>query len=315
MNPVLVLGRLTRFTALYTLLCLMFSIVTFVLVPLSLGFATLAFFDAVSSNRIATGLALAAGIAAIYSVNAMASPAFGNPWSPMQQKAQALIRRNLFDALLRDYGRHPTHAPAGDIVSRMRDDPQLIADNLDAMCDLIGRSLLIIVAGVVMWEINPLITFVVALPLAFCSVFTRLMGGRISAYRRAARISTGEVSAFLGDLMAGQLAVKASGATGNVLARLEHLGHLRRQRQVRDTVFGAALEGINLNVGNVGTGLMLLLGAAAISRGRLHGWRSGHVCGLSRRRRLVPGRGQPSDWGPQANGGVAWPDERACSRL
>jgi len=33
-------------------------------------------------------------------------PVLGVPWSPLQQKSQVLLRRNLFDGILRGYGRH-----------------------------------------------------------------------------------------------------------------------------------------------------------------------------------------------------------------
>ena len=268
MSPVAALLRLTRFSARYVILCLLFSIFVFVVCPVLLGLATQAFFNALSERHAgSTALLAVVAIVVIQVGSAMASPAFGNPWSPMQQKAHVLLRRNLFAAILRLHGRHETSTSAGDAVSRFRDDPELIADTLDALCDLIGRSLFVVIAGIVMWQIDPTMTLVLALPLAICSAFTRMMSGRIRALRSASRASTGELTSFLGDLMSAQLAVKVAGAGNHVIARLDRLGDERRRMEVRDTVFNTLLEAVNLNVGNIGTGLVLLLGAGAMSRG------------------------------------------------
>ena len=267
MSSISVLLKLTRHTALYFTLCLLFSLTIFLALPLLLGLAAQHFFDTIANAHDPNALIVVGVIVAIQSAAAMSDSAFGAPWSPMQQKAQVLLRRNLFSAMLRDHGSHVPDQAVGDVVSRFRDDPALVADTLDALCDLIGRSLFVLAAGIVMWQVNPTITIVLAVPLAVCATVTRLAGHRIAAYRRAARIGSARVSAFLGDVLVGQLAIKVAGAGDNVTARLRELGDSRRKSQVRDTVFTALLEGFNLNVGNIGTIFVLLLAAHAMSRG------------------------------------------------
>jgi ABC-type multidrug transport system fused ATPase/permease subunit len=260
--------RLMRFSPGYAAACITFATIVYFCLPLPLGIATRALFDALSGEP--AGLTAWSAIALLVSLQlaeALAGPALGNPWSPLQLKSQVLLQRNLFDGLLRGYGRHGLPESVGETISRFRDDPESVADALDALCDLIGRSLFAIGAGVVMWRINPTITAALFLPLLLCSFLTEALGSRIMAYRAAARQATGRVTGFLGELLGAQLAVKVAGAAPHAVARLTELGDARRRMAVRDSVFGEILNSLNLNLVHLGTGIVLLLGAQAIRNG------------------------------------------------
>ena len=132
-----------------------------------------AFFNDVSAGHAGVNAWSAiAVLVALQIGEAIAGPLLGNPWSPLQQKSYVLLRRNLFAGILRGYGSHGLPLSGGEIVSRFRDDPQLIGDALDAACDLIGRSFFAVGAGVLMWRINPLITVTLIVPLLLCSYLT-----------------------------------------------------------------------------------------------------------------------------------------------
>jgi len=267
MNPALVLLKLVRFSPRYFAACVTFAVVVYFVLPIPFGLATRAFFDA-----LAGGTALNAGYAIavlviVQLVEACAGPALGNPWSPLQQKSQVLLQRNLFAALLRGFGRHGLPASVGETISRFRDDPENIADALDALCDLIGRSFFAIGAAVVMWHVNPMLTLVLFAPLLLSSLLTRALGNRITAYRAASRAATGRLTGFLGELLRAQLAVNVAGATPHALARMVDLGHARRRAAVRDSVFGEMLTSFSINTVHLGTGVVLLLGAQAIGAG------------------------------------------------
>jgi ATP-binding cassette, subfamily B, bacterial len=268
MRPTSVLIRLIRFSPGYFALCVLFAILVYLFVPIVLGLASQAFFDAVGGGH--AGLNAWSAIAVLVAIQvgeAIAGPLLGNPWSPMQQKAQVLLRRNLFAGILRGFGRHGLPVSAGEVVSRFRDDPAIIADALDALCDLIGRSCFAIAAGVLMWRISPTITVVLFVPLLLCSFLTELLGGKIMAYRAASRAASGVLTGFLGDLLSAQLAIKVAGAAPHAIDRLTELGHARRRVEVRDSVFDGLLDALNVNLGNLGTGVVLLLGAQAIQAG------------------------------------------------
>jgi len=264
----MVVLRLVRFSPGYFAANTFFAILVYFILPLPLGLATRAFFDALAGES--AGLNVWSAIAllvAVQLVEVFAGPALGNPWSPLQQKSQVLLQRNLFAGVLRGYGRHGLPASVGESISRFRDDPESIADALDALSDLIGRSFFAVGAAVVMWRINPTITAALFVPLLLSALLTEALGNRIMAYRAASRAATGRLTGFLGELLGAQLAVKVAGAARSAVARLAELGDARRRLAVRDSVFGQLLDSLNLNIVHLGTGLVLLLGARAISEG------------------------------------------------
>ncbi|HEY3110098.1 MAG TPA: ABC transporter ATP-binding protein [Chloroflexota bacterium] len=264
--------RLIRFSPGYFASGVLFATLVYFCLPIPLGLATGALFDALSGEP--AGLNVWSAIALLVALEvaeAVAGPALGVPWSPLQQKSQLLLRRNLFAGLLRGYGRHGLPESVGETISRFRDDPETVADALDALCDLIGRSLFAVGAAVVMWRINPTITAVVFAPLLLCSFVTEALGTRIMTHRAASREASGRVTGFLGELLDAQLAVKVAGAAPHAVARLGELGDRRRRLAVRDIVFGEMLNSLNLNLVHLGTGLVLLLGAQAIRQGTASG--------------------------------------------
>ena len=263
-----VLLRLVRFSPRSFALCVLYATLIYCWLPLPLGLATQAFFDSLAgpsaSPNVWTAIVV---LVAVQVVEALAGPLLGTPWSPLQQTSQVLLRRNLFAAILAGYGQHGLPARAGETISRFRDDPEHIADALDAVCDLIGRSCFAVVAVVVMWRTSPTLTLVACLPLVLSALVTQALGDRIMAYRTAARAATGQVTGFIGEALGAQLAVTVASAVPHVVGRLVELGDTRRRLAVRDTVFGALLGSLSLNLVHLGTGLVLLLGAQAIRDG------------------------------------------------
>ena len=268
MSPATVLLRLIRFSPGYFGLCVLFAVFSYFCVPIALGLASQAFFDALAGQP--AGLNAWSAIALLVAVEiaeVLAGPALGNPWSPLQQKSHVLLRRNLFAGILRDYGRHGLPASVGEALSRFRDDPETVGDGLDALCDLIGRTLFAVFAAVVMWRINPVITAALFLPLLLCAFLTEALGSQIMAHRAAARAATGRVTGFLAELLGAHLAVTVAGAASRAVARLAELGDRRRRVAVRDSVFDAVLDSLIVNLVHLGSGLVLLLGAYAIGQG------------------------------------------------
>jgi ABC-type multidrug transport system fused ATPase/permease subunit len=269
MSPLRVLLHLIGFSRAYFALCVAYAMLVFVFVPIPLGLATAAFFDALSGGPAGlnawTAIAL---IVAVQVAEAVSSPVLGNPWSALQQKNHVLMRRNLFAGVTRGYGRYGLPESVGQTLSRFRDDPEIIADALDAVCDLIGRSIFAVAAAVLMWRIDPTITAALFVPLLLSSFVTEALGGRIMAYRAAAREATSRVTGFLGELLGAQLAIRVAGAAAHAVAHLGELGDARRRHAVRDTVFAELLDSFNVNLVHIGTGLVLLLGAQAIRDGR-----------------------------------------------
>lgn len=267
MKPIVVLLRLISFTRGYFATCVFFAIIVFCL-PIPMGLATRAFFDALSGTSAGLNVWSAiALLAAIQIADVLADPGLSFSWSSLQYEAHVLLRRNLFAGLLRGYGRHGLPESIGETLSRFGDDPVNIADALDAVSDLIGRTLFAAAAAFVMWQINATLTLVLFVPLLLTAFLTEALGNRIAAYRAASREATGRLTGFLGEILGAQLAVKVAGATPHAVARLSALGDIRRRFAVRDSVFDKLLDSFNINIGRFGTGLVLLIGAQAIRNG------------------------------------------------
>jgi ABC-type multidrug transport system fused ATPase/permease subunit len=268
MTPVSVVLRLIRFTPGWFALNTLYATLVFLCVPLMAGLATQSFFDTVARGPAGFNAWSALGVfVAVQIGEAVAGPLLGNPWSPLQQKGQLLLRANLFAAILRGSGGCGLPISSGETVSRFRDDPVIIVDALDAASDLIGRSLFAIGAAVLMWRISPAITVALFVPLLMCSFVTEILEEKIMTLRTASRASSGIVSGFLGDVLGAQLALKVAGAAPHAIRHLEELGHSRRAAEVRDSVFGSLLDALNTNLGSLGTGVVLLLGAQALRSG------------------------------------------------
>ncbi len=268
MRPIVVLLRLVRFSPRYFVMCVIFASLVYFWLPIPLGLATRAFFDALAGE--AAGVNAWSAIALLVALQigeVLAGPALGNPWNSLQQRSQVLLRRNLFAGVLRGYGRHGLPQSVGETISRFRDDPENIADALDALCDLIGRSMFAAGALVVMWQINTTLTVVLFVPLLLSSFLAEALGNKTSAYRAASRAATGRLTGFLGELFGAQLAIKVAGAGPHAVARLAELGDARRRVAVRDSVFDELLNSLSLNIVHLGTGVVLLLGAQAIRAG------------------------------------------------
>ncbi|HTD78131.1 MAG TPA: ABC transporter ATP-binding protein [Chloroflexota bacterium] len=264
----MVLLRLVRFSPRYFAMCVLFAFLVFFCLPIPLGLATRAFFDALTADS--AGLNAWSAIALLVVVQlgeVIASPVLGNPWNGLQQKSHVLLRRNLFAGILRGYGQHGLAESAAETISRFRDDPEIFGDALDALCDLIGRSFFAVGAAVVMWQINSTITAVLFVPLLLSSFLMEVLGTRTMAYHAASRAATGRLTGFLGELLGAQLAIKVAGAAPHAVARLAELGDARRRVAVRDSVFGVLLDSLSINTVSFGTGLVLLLCAQAITSG------------------------------------------------
>ncbi len=268
MRPSVALWRLVRYSPKYFSLCTLYGVVIFLVVPLPVGLATRAFFDALSGRHTLVGPWAAIGIIlAAELLQLVIDPLLGNPWNSVQQTSQALMHRNMFAAILRRFGHDGLTETVGDAISRFRDDPASSADALDALADLIGRSCFAAVAFVVMWRINAPMTVVLFVPILGSSLVARALGARTMHYRAKSREATGRVTGFLGELLGAQLAVKVGGGTNNAVERLEQMGERRRKMSLRDGLFGDAIDSIHFHLAAVATGVVLLLGARAIRSG------------------------------------------------
>lgn len=267
MRPFMVLLELVRFTRGGFARTLLFNSIHFIVVPIPLALATQAFFDALAGDARLNVWTAVAVIVGVQVLETYAGALTRNPWNHMQQKAQVLLARNLFAGIMRAYGRHGLRASVGEAISLHRDDPRTTADSLDALADLIIRTIFASIAAVLMWRIDPLMTVVLLVPIMLSAFIASAFGGRSMRYAASAQQSTARLTGFLGELITSQLALKVSGASERAVARAERMGEERRRLAVRNHVFGQALDSIHFHLVHIATGVVLLVAARGIRDG------------------------------------------------
>ena len=178
-----------------------------------------------------------------------------------------LLRRNVLERVLERPGALP--ASSGEAVSRFRNDVHEIGWFVTWTLDPLGQLLVFVVAVTVLARIDAALTLLVFLPLLAVFVLTNQARGRIKRYRQANQEAIGEVTGLLGELYGAALAVKVAGAERRVVEHLEGINERRLRAGVRDAVLTQFVDGIPQHSANVGTGLLLLGGAAAMRDGRL----------------------------------------------
>ncbi len=238
--------------------------------PLLLGLATQAVFDALSGEQPA-GLNFWSALALLVVLELLRSGIlgmFGRTWINLRYAGSGLLRANVFRQVLAGPAAMPLPDSPGEAISRLRDDAESIMfDALDAWIDLAGRSIFAIAAFVVMFRINAPLALAVAAMLALSVPIIALAGDRIALYGRLNHEAIGRVTGFLAETFGGVQAIKAAGATDSVITHFQMLGERRRKAAVRDQLWQAAVTAIDANVVTFGTGLILLVAGQAIRSG------------------------------------------------
>jgi ATP-binding cassette subfamily B protein len=260
--------QLIRFTARYYWSCVALATVLYCVLPLALGFETSAFFDSFTVGSRFDALTIVALIAALELAAAGTEVAVTYAWSGFSYLAHVLLQRNMFAGVLSGYAQRGLPVASGDAIARFREDPPAITSgSMDGLCDLIGRGIFALVAALVMWRIDPLLTAAAFAPVIVAATVSDALGTRASTYGAAALESTTDLTRFLGELVGAQLAVRVAGAESRVVERLADLGETRRQVSVRDRVFSEIVNSMNFHLVHISTGAVLLLGAGRIRSG------------------------------------------------
>jgi ATP-binding cassette subfamily B protein len=163
-----------------------------------------------------------------------------------------LLRRNALDHILHQPGAKPLPASAGEAISRFRDDVQAVVMGLSWMPDPVGQ----------------VIGAAVAIAVLVRVALVRLVNNRIRSFRDAAQQSIGNVTGLLGEVFGAATAIKVASAEEHVVARLREINEARRRATLADRVYSQFVSSAATNVAHIGTGVMLLLAARAMTEGR-----------------------------------------------
>lgn len=182
--------------------------------------------------------------------------------------AIALLRRNMLAHVLGRPGADALPSSPGEAMTRFRDDVAGVLELLWLPVMMFGQLVAGVIAFVILLRISVVITIAVFLPLAGIIGVTQVVANRLQTFRRASRQATGGITGFLGELFGAVQAVKVAGAEERVLDRFDSLNEERRRSMVRDQTFEQGMWAIYNNATQLGTGVMLLLAAAAMRSDR-----------------------------------------------
>lgn len=238
-------------------------------IPLITGLLTREVFNALSGTASAafdvwTILALMV-VTTVARVSIMYGGVYA--WATEFYTLGSLVRRNLIEWIFSGPGTRKLPASPGEAISRFRDDVDEVLEFVEGWTDFTGFAISAVVALVIMFMIDPLITLVVLLPLAGIFLFGHRVGGHIRKYRKANREATGEITSFIGEVFGAVQAVKVASAEDRVLDHFRELNEKRRVVAVKDSVFSEIFRSVNANMVNIGTGIVLLMAADAMRGG------------------------------------------------
>ncbi|GAA4948949.1 ABC transporter ATP-binding protein [Nonomuraea thailandensis] len=183
--------------------------------------------------------------------------------------AATLLRANVLRSVLTARGPVATRVPhsSGEAVARLRDDVADAVDFTDESVTLAGTTLFAAAALPVLASVDPVITLVLALPMIAIGVLSRTMRRTVARLHRRSRRLGAAVTAYVGEVFGGVLALKTAGAEAAALERLREHNRRRRDAAVRDRMATDLLGAATTTTIELSIGLVLLLAAPAMRGG------------------------------------------------
>jgi ATP-binding cassette subfamily B protein len=255
--------QLIRFRPWLYLVLGIFETLFFGVFPQVVGWITYTFFNTLTGDAQA-GLGVPALIALLVATAiARVVAIFGDVavYFTFQYNVAALLRKNLFEHILKRPGARAVPESPGEAISRFRDDVDEISHFMAESLILVGFGFFALVAVVVMMRINPRITLIVFLPLAIVVLIANLAMRYTEKYYEAMRQAGANVTDFIGEIFGAAQAVQVATAEAHVIGRFRELNEKRRHAALRHRLFNELLDSIFRNTVNLGTGAILLLAA------------------------------------------------------
>ncbi len=181
----------------------------------------------------------------------------------------ALLRQNLLRHLLNRPGALALPTSIGETISRFRDDVDVAEDSLDWTDETIGQGIITGLAVAILLTIDAGLTLTVFAPLVLVIILAQRVSGALGRYRAASSQAASEVAGAIGDMLTAVETVRAAGAEDRMVAHLRRLNRRRQALTVRDRLATRLLEGVNVNLAGIGTGVIMLLAASRLRDGSL----------------------------------------------
>lgn len=178
-----------------------------------------------------------------------------------------VLQRNLLTEVLRRPGARSLDRTPGEALSVFRDDVEHAENGADWTIDMIGNLVFAAVAMTILIRVNAQIAIFVFAPLVAIVLIAQVATTRLRHSRTASQHATSLVTGALGEIFGAVQAVQLARAERGVVEHFRRLGEERRRALLRERAFTLVTQSIYWNTVNLGTGLILLLGAQAMRSG------------------------------------------------
>ena len=178
-----------------------------------------------------------------------------------------VLQRNMLIEVLRRPGARSLDRTPGEALSVLRDDTEHAENGADWTIDMIGNGIFAVAALVILLRVNATIAIFVFVPLVAIVLIVQMVQTRLRQTRAASQVATSYVTGALGEIFGAVQAVQLARAERGVVDHFRRLNDARRRALLRERATQLVTQSIHWNTVNIGTGLILLLGAQAMRTG------------------------------------------------
>ncbi len=180
---------------------------------------------------------------------------------------ESLLRTNLLKATLdvRDPGL--VTSASGETTNRFRDDVEGVVSYLEQYIHLWGNLIFAVLAITWMAGIDVTITAVTVVPAILIVTIVDIARKHIIRFRTAQREATEQSTNFANEMFQSVLALQVATAEADAVDRYRRLNEDRRRSTIVDNLFNQVLGSVNVNIGQLATGAILILVAERMHRG------------------------------------------------
>jgi ATP-binding cassette, subfamily B, bacterial len=179
----------------------------------------------------------------------------------------AVLQRNMLAEILRRPGARALDRSPGEALSVFRDDVQHAEDGTDWTVDMFSLTVFAVAAMAILVSVNATITIFVFVPLVAIIAVAQVVTRRLQQSRAASQVATSRVTGALGEIFGAVQAVQIARAENGVVEHFRRLSEIRRKTVLRERAFSLLTGSVYWNTVHLGTGMILLLGARAMSEG------------------------------------------------
>lgn len=180
-------------------------------------------------------------------------------WTRWRFSIYTLLRKNLVQAILDVPNPQQVASSSGEVTNRLRDDTRAIVSYLEQYIHLWGNMIFVGLAVYWMAQIDWTIMLATVVPGIIIVTIVNVARRFIGKYRRAQREATEQSTNFINEMFQSILAIKVNNAEKDVVDQYGRLNDARRKSTIVDNMFNHLLISINYNIGQIATGVILVL--------------------------------------------------------